>query len=59
MARKVKIGLAGFGMSAQVFHLPFWQADGRFEVVRVFERSTDRAREKLPDALTVRECGGR
>lgn len=58
MARKVKIGLAGFGMSAQVFHLPFWRADGRFEVVRVFERSTDRAREKLPYALTVREFTG-
>ena len=34
--RKIKIGLAGFGMSAQVFHLPFWRADARFEVVRVF-----------------------
>lgn len=29
--RKIKIGLAGFGMSAQVFHLPFWRADSQFE----------------------------
>ena len=52
--RKIKIGLAGFGMSAQVFHLPFWRADSRFEVVRVFERSGNRAQEVLPQAQTVR-----
>ena len=52
--RKIKIGLAGFGMSAQVFHLPFWRADSRFEVMRVFERSGNRAQEVLPQAQTVR-----
>ena len=52
--QKIKIGLAGFGMSAQVFHLPFWRADARFEVVRVFERSGNRAQEVLPQAQTVR-----
>ena len=52
--KKIRIGLAGFGMSAQVFHLPFWRADARFEVVRVFERSGNRAREILPQAQIVR-----
>ena len=52
--QKIKIGLAGFGMSAQVFHLPFWRADSQFEVVRVFERSGNRAQEVLPQAQTVR-----
>ena len=56
--RKIKIGLAGFGMSAQVFHLPFWQADGRFEVVKVFERTGNQAAQMLPDALTVRSFAG-
>ena len=48
--RKIKIGLAGFGMSAQVFHLPFWRADAWFEVVRVFERSGNKAQVVLPQA---------
>ncbi|WP_416190619.1 Gfo/Idh/MocA family oxidoreductase [Neisseria sp. CCUG12390] len=52
--KKIKIGLAGFGMSAQVFHIPFWRADGRFEVVKVFERSGNQAESVLPDAQTVR-----
>ena len=52
--QKIKIGLAGFGMSAQVFHLPFWRADARFEVVRVFERSGNKAQVVLPQAQTVR-----
>lgn len=52
--KKIQIGLAGFGMSAQVFHIPFWRADGRFEVVKVFERSGNQAESVLPDAQTVR-----
>lgn len=51
--QKIKIGLAGFGMSAQVFHLPFCRADSRFEVVRVFERSGNKAQAVLPQAQTV------
>lgn len=54
----IKVGLAGFGMSAQVFHLPFWLADGRFEVTRVFERSSSKAAEQLPQARIVREFAG-
>ncbi len=56
--KKINIGLAGFGMSAQVFHLPFWRADGRFEVVKVFERSSDKAKSVLPEAEIVRSFDG-
>lgn len=56
--KKIKIGLAGFGMSAQVFHIPFWQADGRFEAVKVFERSGSKAQSVLPQAQTVRSFAG-
>lgn len=52
--RKIKIGLAGFGLSARVFHLPFWQADARFEVAKVYERSGHLAAQMLPQAETVR-----
>ncbi|UOO82610.1 Gfo/Idh/MocA family oxidoreductase [Uruburuella testudinis] len=58
MTKQIRVGLAGFGMSAQVFHLPFWAADGRFTVTRVFERSGSRAAEQLPQAQTVREFAG-
>ncbi|ROV55455.1 Gfo/Idh/MocA family oxidoreductase [Neisseria chenwenguii] len=50
---KIRIALAGFGMSAQVFHLPFWRVDPRFEVVKVFERSGNKAQEALPQAKIV------
>ncbi|MDO5639746.1 MAG: Gfo/Idh/MocA family oxidoreductase [Neisseria sp.] len=54
MTQTIRVGLAGFGLSAQVFHLPFWQADGRFAVTRVFERSGSKAAAVLPQAQTVR-----
>lgn len=56
--KKINIGLAGFGMSAQVFHLPFWRVEGRFDVVKVFERSSDKAKDVLPDAEIVRSFDG-
>ncbi|MBF0803968.1 MULTISPECIES: Gfo/Idh/MocA family oxidoreductase [unclassified Neisseria] len=58
MTQTIKIGLAGFGLSAKVFHLPFWQADGRFKVVRVLQRSGSPAQQILPDAEIVRSFSG-
>lgn len=55
MAKTIRIGLAGFGLSAKVFHLPFWQADGRFQVVRVFRRPGAAAQEMPPGAETVHD----
>lgn len=58
MNRTIRIGLAGFGLSAKVFHLPFWRADGRFEAVCVLQRSGNSAQEVLPDARIVRDFSG-
>lgn len=46
----ISIGLAGAGLSARIFHLPFWQADGRFALQRVYARSPEKARELFPEA---------
>ena len=50
----IRVGLAGFGMSGQIFHAPFIAADGRFELRKVYERTSDRAAQAYPEAETVR-----
>ncbi|WP_373817977.1 Gfo/Idh/MocA family oxidoreductase [Glaesserella sp.] len=55
MSRVVKVGIAGFGYSSKVFHLPFLANDPRFEIVKVYERSTSHALEFLPQVEIVRE----
>ena len=42
--RTIQVGLAGFGMSGQVFHAPFISADPRFTLKKVYERTTDKAK---------------
>lgn len=46
----IRVGLAGAGLSAKIFHLPFWQADGRFVLQRVYARSPQKARDAFPEA---------
>ena len=53
----VRVGIAGFGMSGQVFHAPFLDADPRFRIAKVFERSTEHARAEYPYVRTVRSFG--
>ncbi|MDO4641106.1 MAG: Gfo/Idh/MocA family oxidoreductase [Neisseria sp.] len=50
MPQIIKIGLAGTGLSAKVFHAPFWEADGRFQLQRVYARSAEKGRAAFPDA---------
>lgn len=50
----IRTGLAGFGLSGQVFQAPFISADDRFELRKIYERSSDRAKEAYPDAQIVR-----
>ncbi|KGQ45102.1 Gfo/Idh/MocA family oxidoreductase [Gallibacterium anatis] len=50
----IRVGIAGFGMSANVFHLPFLVRDPRFKVVKIFERSGNKAAAKFPQITTVR-----
>lgn len=53
-SERIRVGLAGFGMSGQIFHAPYIAADDRFELKKVYERTTDRAREAYPGTETVR-----
>ena len=52
--RTIQVGLAGFGMSGQVFHAPFISADPRFTLKKVYERTTDKAKQAYPDIEIVR-----
>lgn len=50
MTKVIQVGLAGAGMSAQIFHAPFWAADGRFALKRVYARSKEKALAVFPEA---------
>lgn len=54
MPKKIKVGIAGFGMSGKIFQAPFLHADERFEIKKVFERTTESAKEEYPYVEIVR-----
>ncbi|WP_109078411.1 Gfo/Idh/MocA family oxidoreductase [Aggregatibacter kilianii] len=56
--KRVNVGIAGFGMSAQVFHTPFLDLDPRFQIKKIYERSTDKAQQRYPYVQTVRDFAG-
>ncbi|MGR6981592.1 Gfo/Idh/MocA family oxidoreductase [Testudinibacter sp. P27/CKL/0425] len=51
----INVGIAGFGMSAQVFHVPFLLVDPRFRIKKVFERSSEKAKQKIPNVEVVHD----
>lgn len=51
---KIRIGLAAYGMSGQIFHAPFISANPHFELVAITERSKNLSREKYPDIRIAR-----
>lgn len=51
---KIKTGLAAYGMSGQVFHVPFLSTNPHFELTAITERSKDLSRAKYPEARIVR-----
>lgn len=53
MASKIKTGLAGWGISAKVFHAPFLKVSPHFEVTSVLERHHQQSKEMYPDAGVV------
>ncbi|OBX06400.1 Gfo/Idh/MocA family oxidoreductase [Gallibacterium genomosp. 3] len=55
MQQVIRVGIAGFGMSANVFHLPFLLNDPRFQVVKIFERTGNKVATKYPQITTVRQ----
>ncbi|MDR3251011.1 MAG: Gfo/Idh/MocA family oxidoreductase [Tannerella sp.] len=52
--KKLKTGIASYGMSGQVFHAPFIDAHPCFELAVITERSKNLSRERYPEARTVR-----
>ncbi|MDR2886087.1 MAG: Gfo/Idh/MocA family oxidoreductase [Rikenellaceae bacterium] len=55
--KPIKVGLASYGMSGQVFHAPFIAADPHFELTAAVERSKDLIRERYPAVQVVRSFG--
>jgi scyllo-inositol 2-dehydrogenase (NADP+) len=54
MGQAIKTALVSYGMSGKVFHAPLLKANGRFEVVKVMQRSSESALEVFPKAQIVR-----
>lgn len=50
----INVGIAAFGMSGKIFHAPFLNADKRFNLKKVFERTSNKAQEEYPLIQTVR-----
>ena len=51
---KISTAIAGFGLSGKIFQAPFIHADPNFELKKVYERKTERAKEEYPDVQIVR-----
>lgn len=51
--KKIRVGLAGFGMSGQIFQAPFIEADERFELCKVYERSSEKSKSEYPNVSVV------
>ena len=51
---KIRTAIAGFGLSGKIFQAPFIHADPHFELKKVYERKTERAKEEYPDVQIVR-----
>lgn len=54
---RIKTGIAGFGLSGQVFHAPFIHANPGFELTAVVERRTKKAFASYPDVRSVASFG--
>lgn len=53
--KTINVGIAGFGMSAKTFHLPFLILDSRFQVKKVFERRSHHAEQQFSGITSVQE----
>lgn len=54
MAQRIRVGLAGFGISATVFHAPFLVTLPQYELVAVLERTKNESQQKYPFVKVVR-----
>ena len=54
----IRVGIAGFGYVASVFHVPLLLANPDYRIVRVFERTAERSRKVCQEAEIVRSLDG-
>ncbi|BAK81523.1 gfo/Idh/MocA family oxidoreductase [Candidatus Arthromitus sp. SFB-rat-Yit] len=48
------VGLAGFGLSGKIFQAPFLHADSRFNLKKVYERTSTNSKKEYPEVEVVR-----
>jgi predicted dehydrogenase len=54
MAQPIRVGIVGFGISATVFHAPFFVTMPEYELVAVLERTKNESQAKYPFVRVVR-----
>src|SRR5581483_10687627 len=54
MNNVINVGLAGYGISAKVFHAPFIATNPLYQLVSVVERHKEESKEKFPDVQVVK-----
>jgi predicted dehydrogenase len=54
MDKKINVGIAGFGMSGQIFQAAFLHTNNHFNIKKVFERKSSKSKELYPYVNVVR-----
>lgn len=54
MKQQINTAVASYGMSGEIFHVPFLLFNPGFKITKVLERSKENSKSKLPDAQIVR-----
>jgi len=55
MSKVLRVGIASYGLSGQVFHGPFLKRHQGFEVVSIVERTKELSKKDFPEAKIVKE----
>ncbi|MFD1805764.1 Gfo/Idh/MocA family oxidoreductase [Pasteurella oralis] len=55
MEKIINVAIAGFGMSAKTFHTPFLDLDPRFQIKKIFERTSELAKIDYPYVEVVHD----
>lgn len=54
MSSIINVGLVGYGISAKVFHAPFFATNKNYKLVSVVERHKQESKENYPDVQVVK-----
>ena len=54
MPEKIRVGLASFGMSGEIFHAPLISSNNHFQLRKIMERSSNKSKGRFPDVEIVR-----